>query len=240
MSTRILPLLLFALLLTVALVSGSTFADDSPSHGAIWQLHNDKYLLQVFEPKAGEKATRDNRGAVVLLERFAIPEGVELKTQPFETREALETYILTQYVGAITPPPHPPDEPPPPPPPPPPPTPAPPPPPTQQCDNGRDGSMGTGGSNFSGPPRIFTVLPTSAPAFMPIAIGGSNFDVGAIPYVNGVPSISLFNLSTQNLPLIGSISVGFTIVPRAAPGGTGDVVIEYCAQRSNPFPFTKN
>jgi hypothetical protein len=104
------------------------------------------------------------------------------------------------------------------------------------------GSTGTstGGNQFSGPPRIFILLPTAGPSFMPLGIGGSNFDTGTIPYVNGIPSISLFNFSTQSLPLIGSISVGFTIVPPGAPSGPGDVVVEYIQQRSNPFPFTKN
>jgi len=89
-----------------------------------------------------------------------------------------------------------------------------------------------------GPPRIFLVLPSSGPAFMPLGIGGTNFDAGAIPYVNGVPSVLLSNISTQSLPLIGSVSLAFTIVPPAAPPGPGDVVVEYLAQRSNPFPFT--
>lgn len=89
-------------------------------------------------------------------------------------------------------------------------------------------------------PRLFQVLPTAGPAFMPIAIGGTNFGVGTIPYVNGTPSVRLFNWNCQNIPLIGSISVGFTIVPPAAPSGAGDVVVEYFGQRSNPFPFTKN
>ncbi len=97
---------------------------------------------------------------------------------------------------------------------------------------------GGGGSGFSGPPRIFIVLPSSGPAFMPVGIGGSNFDVGTIPYFNSVPSISLFNWSTQNLPLIGSVSIGFTIVPLAAPPGNGFVQVQYFGQLSNPFPFT--
>jgi hypothetical protein len=105
---------------------------------------------------------------------------------------------------------------------------------------GQGGCTSSGGCTFSGPPRIFILLPSSGPAFMPLGIGGTNFDRGTIPYVNSVPSISLFNFSTRNLPLIGSISVGFTIVPPAARSGTGDVMIEYNGQRSNPFPFTKN
>ena len=72
-----------------------------------------------------------------------------------------------------------------------------------------------------------------------MGIGGTNFDTGSIPYINAIPSISLFNFSTRTLPLIGAISVGFTIVPPAAPSGQGDVVIDYFGQRSNPFPFRK-
>lgn len=96
------------------------------------------------------------------------------------------------------------------------------------------------GSEYNGPPKIFIILPTSGPAFMPVGIGGMNFDVGTIPFFNNTPSIALFNFGTRNLPLIGSISVGFTIVPPAAPTGPGNVVVEYLGQRSNPFPFTKN
>ncbi len=99
---------------------------------------------------------------------------------------------------------------------------------------------GQAAGTFSGPPRIFILLPTSGPAFHPPGMGGASFPSGSIPYVNSVPSISLFNWSLQNIPLIGSISVGFTIVPPAAPSVSGDVVVEYQSQRSNPFPFTKN
>ena len=105
--------------------------------------------------------------------------------------------------------------------------------------NTRDAAAPVGGTGTAAP-RIFLLLPSSGPAFMPLGISGTDFDVGAIPYVNGVPSISLFNWSVVNVPLIGSIGVGFTIVPPAAPSGSGDVVVEYQNQRSNPFPFTVN
>ncbi len=112
---------------------------------------------------------------------------------------------------------------------------------TPGTGGGGTGGGGTGGGGqFSGAPRIFVVLPTAAPAFIPIAIGGSNFAAPTVPYVNGMPSIALFNWSTQNLPLIGSISVGVTIVPPAAIRGAGDVKVEYFGQMSNPFPFTVN
>jgi hypothetical protein len=99
---------------------------------------------------------------------------------------------------------------------------------------------GTGGTQFNGPPRIFILLPTSGPSFMPLGIGGTNFDTGTIPYVNNMPSLSLFNFSTRQLPLIGSISVGFTIVPPQAPSGAGFVQLNYFGALSNTFPFTKN
>ena len=70
---------------------------------------------------------------------------------------------------------------------------------------------GTGGA--SGPPRIFILLPTSGATLMPLGIGGSNFDLGTIPYVN---------------------------VPPAAAPGPGNVRVEYFSQQSNPFPFTTN
>ncbi|MBI4173468.1 MAG: hypothetical protein HY519_01995 [Candidatus Aenigmarchaeota archaeon] len=96
------------------------------------------------------------------------------------------------------------------------------------------------GSACSGPPRIFILLPTSGPAYMPIGIGGTNFGAGAVPYVNGATSSALFNFNTQNLPLIGSLSVGVTLVPPAAPGNGSGVQVEYFSQRSNRFPFTVN
>lgn len=61
---------------------------------------------------------------------------------------------------------------------------------------------------------------------------------GTVPYINSVPSLAMFNFSVRNIPLLGSISVGFTIVPPAAPSGSGDIMIEYNGQQSNRFPFT--
>ncbi len=97
-----------------------------------------------------------------------------------------------------------------------------------------------GGGGTSGPPRIFITLPMSGPAFMPLGVGGTNFNTGMVPYVNGIPSIAIFTFSIQNIPLLGSVAVGMTIVPPAAPMGPGDVVLDYLGQRSNPFPFTVN
>lgn len=101
-------------------------------------------------------------------------------------------------------------------------------------------SSSGGGTQFNGPPRIFILLPSSGPGFMPLGIGGTNFDRGTVPYVNSVPSVAIFNFSIRNIPLLGSISVGFTIVPPAAPSGPGDVMVEYNGQQSNRFPFTVN
>jgi len=101
-------------------------------------------------------------------------------------------------------------------------------------------STSTGGVQFNGPPRIFILLPSSGPGFMPVGIGGTNFDRGTVPYINSVPSLAIFNFSVRNIPLLGSISVGFTIVPPAAPAGSGDVMVEYNGQQSNRFPFTVN
>ena len=108
---------------------------------------------------------------------------------------------------------------------------------------GRQGAgAGTGGTRFSGPPRILVLLPSSGPSFTPLAAVGTGFDPsrGTIPHINGIPSLSLFDISVRPLPLVGSVSVGMTIVPPQAPAGAGDVTIEHMGQRSNPFPFTKN
>ncbi|HEV2193383.1 MAG TPA: hypothetical protein VGR54_07195 [Nitrosopumilaceae archaeon] len=96
------------------------------------------------------------------------------------------------------------------------------------------------GSAFSGPPRIFVVLPTSGPLFFPLGIGGTNFDQSAIPYFGTIPGGQLFNFGLNNLPLIGSIEVGFTIVPPGAPSGAGDIHLIYFGQKSNTFSFTVN
>lgn len=98
----------------------------------------------------------------------------------------------------------------------------------------------SGGNPYLGPPRIFVVLPTSSPAFMPVVIGGSGFADASVQFTNNVPSVQLFDFSTQNIPLIGSISVGVTIIPPAAPQGAGSVKVEYLGQQSNPFPFSVN
>jgi RHS repeat-associated protein len=50
----------------------------------------------------------------------------------------------------------------------------------------------------------------------------------------GAPSISLFNASLRNIPLIGSVSVGFTIMQIAIHPDYGDIVVECRGQRSNP------
>ncbi len=160
-----------------------------------------------------ESANASNPFSIV---EFKIPSDVRIqKTQQFENRTTLERYLLEQYVSPLN------SES-----------------PTLNECNATSG-VGGGGTD-SGPPRIFIILPTSAPAFTPIAIGGTNFNEGAIPYINGVPSIALFNFSLRNIPLIGCISVGFTIVPPEAPPGTLTAEIQYFGQLSNPFPFTKN
>jgi hypothetical protein len=86
--------------------------------------------------------------------------------------------------------------------------------------NKKWGSGDTGGTGASGPPRIFIVLPSSGPSFMPVGIGGTNFGPNSIPYINSAPSISIFNASIQNIPLLGSISVGVRDAPLAPPRPT--------------------
>ncbi len=87
------------------------------------------------------------------------------------------------------------------------------------------------------PSRMFLMLPSSGPSFMPLGIGGTGFDNGSVPYFGTTPSVSLFNFALQNIPLIGSIAVGFTIVPPAAPSGTGEVTVETGSQTSNGVAF---
>jgi hypothetical protein len=198
-------------------------AEAATREGAIWALPNGKHLLQVFSPRASERAPAGPRGAVALVERFPVPAAVDLRTQLFPDRSALESHLLRRYMEAIPPPTTIPDHP-----------------PAMDCGPAGTPGAGPGGTVFSGPPRIFILLPSSGPSFMPVLIAGSNFGPGAIPHVNGVPSIALFSWSQQIIPLIGSIGVGFTTVPPAAPAGPGEIQVEYCGQRSNPFPFTKN
>lgn len=89
-------------------------------------------------------------------------------------------------------------------------------------------------------PKLLFAFPGEASAGEQVALVGSNFDRGTIPYINSVPSLAIFNLSSRNIPLLGSISVGFSIVPPAAKPGDGDVMVEYNGQQSNRFPFTVN
>jgi hypothetical protein len=96
------------------------------------------------------------------------------------------------------------------------------------------------GSVAAPAPKLLLAFPGEASAGEQIALVGSNFDRGTIPYINSVPSLAMFNLSSRNIPLLGSISVGFTIVPPAAKPGSGDVMVEYNGQQSNRFPFTVN
>jgi hypothetical protein len=103
-------------------------------------------------------------------------------------------------------------------------------------------TTGTGGTGTTPAtaPRILFVIPSSGPAFMPIAITGFSFSQGMIPFVNNVPSVAIFSWSTQNLPLIGSVGVAATFVPPAAPSGPGSVVLSASGMLSNPAPFTVN
>ncbi|GIW70697.1 MAG: hypothetical protein KatS3mg102_0239 [Planctomycetota bacterium] len=104
---------------------------------------------------------------------------------------------------------------------------------------------GGGGTGTGTPPRIWILLPSRAPAFVPVGIGGAHFSNPSTPWFipvgsgNGVASVTLFNWSVQNIPLIGSVSVGFTIVPPALPVGFATVEVEYLGMRSNAFPFEK-
>jgi hypothetical protein len=95
-----------------------------------------------------------------------------------------------------------------------------------------------GASQFNGPPHILFAIPSSGGSFMPIVITGSRFENPTIPYINGVPSMSLFNFGINNIPLIGSFTIGSTIVPGAAPRVTSSHRFDYYGQRSNLYPFT--
>lgn len=100
-------------------------------------------------------------------------------------------------------------------------------------------SNGNGGT-FNGPPRLWIVLPATAPAFIPVGLGGQNFDAGTVPYfastITGPP---LFNWGLRNIPLIGSVSIGFTLVPSNLPVGTTTVEVDYLGVRSNQMSFEK-
>jgi hypothetical protein len=103
------------------------------------------------------------------------------------------------------------------------------------------GAVSTGtttGTVLPGAPQIYLVLPSSGAAFMPVGIGGKGFDSGTLPYVNGSPSVALFNFTTGQIPLIGPISIGFTIVPPGAPKGPGTVQVQYNGLMSAGYPFT--
>jgi hypothetical protein len=102
------------------------------------------------------------------------------------------------------------------------------------------GVTGTGTTQFSGPPSIFLALPSSGGAMMPVSLTGSNYDSGAIPIFNGVPSAALLSVSLTNIPFVSSLSEAVTFVPPAAPSRAGYVAIIYNGMTSNQFPFTVN
>jgi hypothetical protein len=179
--------------------------------GTVTALAAGRLQLQVVP--SGAPASSPSKREVVT---FMIPGGVDLKSGVFASRAELEQYLLEQYVEAV-PVPDVPAEP-----------------PKPACD-----APGVG-DGTTGAPRILVVVPSSAAPGTPIAVGGLRFDDGAVPFVNSSPSLSVYGHQMQNIPLIGSISVGFTVVPPAAPAGPGDVRVEYCGQMSNRYPFTVN
>jgi len=96
------------------------------------------------------------------------------------------------------------------------------------------------GASLPAPPVILTVAPAAAPRLFPVLIVSSGADPGSTVLVNGAEALGLSNFGQRNIPLIGSFSVGMTIVPVAAPRGKGAIVVEYQGQKSNRFPFTVN
>jgi hypothetical protein len=106
-------------------------------------------------------------------------------------------------------------------------------------------ATGTGVSPFSGPPNILVILPNptvSIPILgSPVLVGGSNFDQAAIPYFGTIPSVQLTNFGLKNIPLIGSISAGFTVVPPSISSGTTtNVTLQEYGLVSNIFPLQVN
>jgi len=214
-------LLIFVAILALAPLLASAQEVSNERVARVYQKNSDDhYLLTVHRSVVA--ARRDffrnlfiYFGGFNLLESFNVPEEVELQTRIFNDRADLESYLLTQYLYPIftennTLPPE---------------TPA-----RQICAANSKNSTDSA-------PRVLIALPNAGPAFLPIAIGGANFGDGAIPYFNSTPSLSIFNFSTQNIPLIGSVSVGFTLVPPAISATSSDLTIEYCGQQSNSFPF---
>jgi hypothetical protein len=214
-------LLIFIAIIALAPVLAGAQEVPNERVARIYQKNSgDNYLMTVH--RSATAARRDffrnlfiYFGGFNLLESFNIPEDIELQTRIFNERADLENYLLTQYLYPIftesnTTPPETPTR--------------------QVCPTVSEDSDDVA-------PSILIALPNAGPAFLPIAISGVNFGSGAVPYFNSTPSLSLFNFSTQNIPLIGSVSVGFTLVPPAISATSSDLTIEYCGQRSNPFPF---
>lgn len=214
-------LLIFVAIIALAPVLASTQEAPNERVARIYQKNSgDNYLMTVH--RSATAARRDffrnlfiYFGGFDLLESFNVPEEIELQTRIFNDRADLESYLLTQYLYPIfiesnTTLPETPVR--------------------QIC-----AAVSEDAANVA--PNILVALPSSGPAFLPIAIGGTNFGAGAVPYFNSTPSLSIFNFSTQNIPLIGSVSVGFTLVPPAISATSSDLTIEYCGQQSNSFPF---
>jgi hypothetical protein len=214
-------LLIFVAILALTPVLAGAQEVSNERVARIYQKNSDDHYLMTVH-RSSVAARRDffrnlfiYFGGFNLLESFNIPEDIELQTRIFNERADLEKYLLTQYFYPIftennTTLPETPTR--------------------QICPTAPEDSDNSA-------PRILIVLPNAGPAFLPIVIGGTNFSAGAVPYFNSTPSLPLFNFSTQNIPLIGSVSSGFTLVPPAISATSSDLTIEYCGQRSNSFPF---
>lgn len=101
---------------------------------------------------------------------------------------------------------------------------------------------GAGTSPFTGPPNILVVLPNPTFAIPIIGsvvlVGGSNFDQSAVPYFGTTPSVQLYNFGVQNIPFVGSVAAGFTVVPPSISAGTTtNVSVQEYGLMSNFVPL---
>ena len=74
-------------------------------------------------------------------------------------------------------------------------------------------------------PNLLTMFPGRAIRGQNVAFVGVGIGPGYVPYFGEVPGRTLGSFSSRNVPLLGNVSVGFTVVPPTSPIGTVPVYV---------------
>jgi hypothetical protein len=74
-------------------------------------------------------------------------------------------------------------------------------------------------------PNLLTMFPGRAFRGQNVAFVGVGIGAGYVPYFGEVPGRTLGSFSSRNVPLLGNVSVGFTVVPPTSPIGNVPVYV---------------